>query len=357
MEPRASAEVVVIGAGFAGAATAWALTQRGICDIVILEREETWGVHASGRNAAMCRQLSGDRVVSDYTVSGAAFLASPPEGFCDTPLLNKTGSFLLCQDAAAVARLAKQAQQRQLDYELLAVDALEQRWPLLAELRSAGGVHFPSDGIIDIHTLLQSFIRGARLAGAQFCLSTEATGFRPTGEDVVVETTRGAIRASCVVDAAGAWAGVLGGLAGCEASFQPYRRHLFLTEALTGVVPDAPFVWLLGDDEFYARPEGAGLLLSACEEDAMTPRDVRADPAALEYLAAKVNGQVPALAEAGIARTWACLRTFAPDRRPLIGWDAAVPWLFFVAGLGGHGATGSSSIGEAAAAAIASHLR
>ena len=44
----------------------------------------------------------------------------------------------------------------------------------------------------------------------------------------------------------------------------------------------------------------------------------------------------PAVAELGIARSWACLRTFAPDRRPVVGRDDAVPWLFWVAGLGGH---------------------
>ena len=78
----------------------------------------------------------------------------------------------------------------------------------------------------------------------------------------------------------------------------------------------------------------------------------RAIPGAREALAEKLAPLAPRLAEIGIARGWACLRTFAPDRRPVIGWDADAPGLFWVAGLGGHGATGSAAVGARAAALV-----
>jgi glycine/D-amino acid oxidase-like deaminating enzyme len=59
------------------------------------------------------------------------------------------------------------------------------------------------------------------------------------------------------------------------------------------------------------------------------------------------------LAQFRITRSWACLRTFTPDRRPVIGWDRRIPWLYWVAGLGGHGATSCAAVGQMAAVDIA----
>jgi glycine/D-amino acid oxidase-like deaminating enzyme len=135
------------------------------------------------------------------------------------------------------------------------------------------------------------------------------------------------------------------------------RRHLFLTEGRPeGSDDDAPVVWYLGDDEFYFRNEGAGLLLCGCDETPMPPCDVRAEGEAAAELADKLNEIAPRLAELPIARSWAGLRTFTRDRRPYIGWDRQQPWLFWVAGLGGHGATGSYAVGHEAAKAIAERL-
>src|SRR5512135_2798194 len=94
-----SADVVVIGAGFAGASTAYHLVTRGVRDVLVLEREPIAGVHASGRNAALAFQVLSDAAEARLAVEGAHFIADPPDGFAATPLLRRCGSLLVAGDA------------------------------------------------------------------------------------------------------------------------------------------------------------------------------------------------------------------------------------------------------------------
>ena len=351
------ARVVIIGGGFAGAATAYALARAGVDGVLILEREDVCGYHASGRNAALGRQLAEDDEVTALTTRGAAFLRNPPAGFADTPLQAQNGSVLLVDEAADIDALCAHAGRWALPHEPIAPAQLAARWPVLADVPTAGGVLFPTDGVIDVHALLAGYLRGARAGGARIEVGCEVEGFRDRGAVCEVRTRRGTVTTSCVVMAAGAWVEDLGRRAGAHpVRYAPILRHLFVTEAVATLDRQAPFVWHVGRDEFYVRPEGAGYLLSGCDETEVAPCDAVPAPGALEGLAARIGARCPGLMDLGIARAWACLRTFAPDRRPVIGWDAERPWLFWVAGLGGHGATASAAVGERAAAGLRARL-
>lgn len=362
----ARARVVIIGGGLAGMATAHALVAAGVDDVLVLEREVTCGYHASGRNAALGRQLTEDDVVTAFTMRGAAFLRNPPAGFSDTRLWVETGSVLLVDDAGELARMCDRARRWELAHEVIDGRALAARWPVLDGVPMAGGVCFPTDGVIDVHALLQGFQRGARGRGAAVEVECEVLDIRgadarPGTGACRVRTTRGEIVCDCVIVAAGAWAEELGrGAGGRPARYAPIKRHLFVTEAVPGLPRAeerrAPFVWHVGAREFYVRPEGAGYLLSGCDETEVAPCNAVPTPGAREALAEKLAPLAPRLAELGIARGWACLRTFAPDRRPVIGWDADAPALFWVAGLGGHGATGSAAVGQHAATLVLERL-
>ncbi|ACY13075.1 NAD(P)/FAD-dependent oxidoreductase [Haliangium ochraceum] len=362
--------VLVIGGGFAGVATAYALARAGCGEVLVLEREDTCGYHASGRNAALGRQLTEDEQVTALTTRGAAFLREPPAGFSDTPLWNQTGSVLLGDSDAELAEMEARARRWELPHERLAPAELARRWPTLgaalAGVPTAGGVHVPSDGVIDVHALLQGFLRGARAGGVRVALGCEVVDMksdamtRSRGACVVTVERggeRAAVRCEIVVNAAGAWVEELGRRAGARPPhYAPIQRHLFITEPIAALERDAPLVWHVGREEFYLRPEQQGFLLSGCDETEVAPYDAVPAANAREALAEKLGPLAPGLAEHGIARVWACLRTFTSDRRPVIGWDSDVPWLFWVAGLGGHGATGSAAVGERAAAMLLERL-
>jgi D-arginine dehydrogenase len=351
------AGVVIVGGGFAGAATAYALGRAGIDDVLILERESTCGYHASGRNAALCRQITENQGFTELAVAGAEFLREPPAEFSEVPLVHVTGSVLTCDDAGHIDELLERAAAHDVPAEAIAVDALIDRWPRLRGVPASGGVFFPSDGVIDVHALLQGFLAGARRHGTRVVVDCEVTGIRDRGDEAEVVTPHGAVRTGCVVIAAGAWAGELGVSAGSrDTVYHPIRRHLYVTEPIADLDREAPFVWHIGADEFYVRPEGSGYLLSACDETEMAPCDARPDPGNVDYLAEKLAAVAPGLVSLGVARAWACLRTFSPSGSPVIGWDEQVSWLFWVAGLGGHGATASAAVGEAASVKIAARL-
>lgn len=129
------------------------------------------------------------------------------------------------------------------------------------------------------------------------------------------------------------------------------RRHLVQLAAHGEVaVPGAaPVVWRQ-DQEVYFRAEGDGVLASPCDETTWTaPKPGTAlptDPRALEQLATRLTGTAPGLARAGVQTSWACLRTFAPDRELALGPDPRVRGLHWIAGLGGKGMSVGPAAGE-----------
>jgi glycine/D-amino acid oxidase-like deaminating enzyme len=166
-----------------------------------------------------------------------------------------------------------------------------------------------------------------------------------------VTTARGAVRGDVVAIAAGAWSGRVGEAAGArDHAFTPVKRHLFfLAQGSSPAVGD-PFVWRVGAGECYVRNGADGLIASACDAVATAPGDVRVDPAVKERLGDLLAPTV--LADRAVTAQWACQRTYAPEGPPRIRFDRDVPWLFWIAGLGGHGATSCAAVGEEAAAMI-----
>jgi len=339
---------VVVGAGFAGAATAWALGRAGFGPGVILEQETSWGVHASGRNAAMARLFEPDPIIGSLTRRSMAQIHDfEREG---VPLIRPIGGLTIAgpPGAAVVAAQHDSLREHGIDVELLVPSQARARFPFLAAVEFETALWCRREGVVDIHALLGLYL--ARARGAGFALYT---GCR--AEELLVEhgrvqgvhTEAGDVRAEAVVDASGCWAGRLGRRS-AALPLQPFRRHLFISAPTDLVHPEAPLVWV-EDAAFYFRPDSGGLLLSPCDETPASPGPQSIDPMAAELLAEKIARHAPGLADVAIRRSWACLRTFAPDRRPLIGADPCLSGLFHVSGLGGVGMMCSAAIGELAA--------
>ena len=340
------ADAVVVGAGFAGLATARELAAAGL-DVVVLEAEAIPGFHASGRNAAIARRLIEAPSVAALADRGLTLLRALPS---EVPLFAQTGGLLLGK-APLLAHLARVAAALPTlaATPLTAAEAVA-RVPALAGADIDGGLFVPGDGVVDIHALLSALlapVRASTFFEVPVTAITRADGF-------VVTTPLGTVATPRLVDAAGFRANAIAALVGLPAvPFLPVRRHLFVTTKTDLVARDAPWVWD-GSTGWYFRPEGPGLLMCACDQTAWSddqPADPPVDPAAKDALAEKFDRAVPGLRDVRPSRGWAGLRILTPDDRFVIGADPRVPGFTWVAGLGGHGMTTACAVGELGALA------
>ncbi len=323
----------------------------GADGVLILEQEDFPGAHASGRNAGIARQATHDLPTSVLCALGTAFLRDPPRGFCETALMEVTGGYLF--EASGKPPISLERLQR----TALAAGAeayLVGRAAALPASAAFEGASFqsalfcPTDGVVDIHALLTSYLRGLRvLTGAK------VTGFEQDGKRIKsVLTASGKHQAGVVVIAAGPWASEVVSLAGGRRlKLRPRRRHLFHSGLITGLNQRAPYLWSL-DPEVYVRPESGGWLMCPCDETDCPPGVPQVDPNAALELARRLKAALPALSATPVARCWAALRTFSDDDGFVIGRDPVVANLFWVAALGGHGMTASPAVGQLAASLI-----
>lgn len=345
---------VIVGAGFAGAATAWALARAGLGPGIIVEQEPAFGAHASGRNAALVKLSESDPVIRTLVTRSLPAIRSIEE----TPgeLVKRTGGLALASTEPSAHEL--ESVQRALSgdgapAEMLSRSRACRDFPFLDLFDFETALSSADDGVADIHALLMRYLELAKDGGFRLRTNTRVAEVIVEGGRAVGVRTEGdaEIRCDGVIDASGAWAGRLG-RSRAPLALTPMRRHLFVSAALDFVRQDLPFAWL-EDAGLYFRPEGDGLLFSPCDETPMQPGVPPTDPAAAELLAEKLERVAPRLSDLAIRRSWACLRTFAADRRPIVGEDPEVPGLFHVSGLGGFGMMCSAAIGELAASLLA----
>jgi D-arginine dehydrogenase len=344
-EIPSSSDVAIVGAGFAGIATAWALGRRGV-HAVVLEREAAPGRFATGRSAGLGRQLAEDDATSALTVRGAALLRGEL-----APVWQPCGGILSFDDAGLADDYSARAARLGVAVERLDRAGVCARWPGLGGLAIAAALYVPSDGVIDVAGLLAALARGARVeCGAGVERIEPGSGPGEPRRRVRLTTPRGSLEARVVVDAAGAWAGGLTG----DPPLASFKRHVYVVEAAAAATAGAPYLWHLGAEEHYLRGDAAGVLVSPCDASATEPADQQPEAAGELLLRARLAGS--AWQDARIARRWACQRAFAPDRRMRLGRDPARPWLVWAAGLGGHGATAAAAVGEVVAEACAAAL-
>jgi D-arginine dehydrogenase len=333
-------QTLIVGGGIAGLSLAMQLAESGRDGIVLLDREAQPGFYASGHNAAIARSLTGRPEHTALTVEGVRLLG-------EASLLSPTGGLLLGAEAGALDALYQEARES-------GVEARRGPGPVLDCLVAKEHVSIPGDGVIDTDGLLRLCAGRAKQSGAVLRYGCAVDSIHPGHGGFVVHTTHGQIAARVLVNAAGAWAGPVGKMAGgLDLDLRPLRRHLVWSSQAWPA--EAPWAWWV-DRPLYLRSESGGLLLCPCDESEVPRPSPGLQPAVdrnvLESLSAALREGAPGLADLPVARIWSGLRTFSPDNGFVIGWDPVNPLLFWLAGLGGHGMTSGLALGAAAARAF-----
>jgi len=330
-------DVVVIGAGIAGAAAAWSLAEH--LRVVLVERESAPGVHATGRSASVLSETSGHPVVCVLARASRPFFERPPDAFCETPLLTARGLAWVGQgdDADVLDAFAESARPLTPTVRRLSPQATLELLPGFRPVAVAGGAVYEPDAMsIDTAAMLQGFVAGTRRRGSVVLTTSEAISAVNVGSSGWVTTIgERTLTSTHIVNAAGAWGDIVAERCGvAPIGLQPLRRTAAIVPA-----PDWVGGWPLVMDiagRYYVEPEAGGLLVSPADETASEPCDARPDEIdvaiALDQLAAAT--EVPVRS---VRRAWAGLRTFAPDRVPVLGEDPGAAGFWWLVGQGGAG--------------------
>ena len=332
-------DVVIVGAGFAGASTAFHLSRSFSGSILIVDKETVPGFHASGRNASLVLQSTLNPDLRQVLSKSCQAYVKHQEllGF------NQQGSILLGNK-----KLLKSLEDPNLiPSEYIDIDKVLSQIPLLRGHLFEAALWTPSDGIMDISALLQFYLSQAQSRGTKLWLNCSLLKISGTGP-YQLQTTQGTIETRHLINAAGAWASEIGRLAKASAvPLASFKRHLFVLGGIAPIELHWPFVWNQ-DKNFYFRPESGDLLFSLCDEEKSTHFETSISTNISQSLAELVWLELPTLREATQKKVWSCFRTKTPDGSFVIGWDSVAESFFWVAGLGGHGMGASWQIGKLA---------
>lgn len=319
-------DTAIVGAGMAGASLAAAIGSHA--RVLMLEAEDAPGYHATGRSAAFWSETYGGPDIQPLTTASGPFLQA---GGHLAPL----GSLHIGRAGDEGAMDAFLAEFADSDVILDRVDpaafipGLRSDWTL--------GVAEASCAYIDVAALHADSLATARRAGVD--IVTDAAFTAATRADGVwtIETKAGAFHARTLVNAAGAWADTVATRAGVRPlGLQAYRRTMAQLRTDPGAPAGLPHVADIAG-RFYFKPEPGGRLwLSPHDETPTDPCDAAPEEIDVAIAVDRFEGVVD-WHVAAVERSWAGLRTFAPDRLPIYGFDREMPGFFWCAGQGGFG--------------------
>jgi len=353
MPNDSSADFLVVGAGIAGASIAAWLSARG--RVVVLERESQPGYHSTGRSAALFMESYGTAQVRALTQASRSFLASPPDGFADAPILSPRGVLVVGAfgQEALLDEHWRVLHSIAADASRLDAGAAAAMVPVLRPDRVAGALFEPDALDIDVHALHHGYLRRVRQRGGKIVCDAEVRALaRRAGVWKVDAGRAGRWQAPVVVNATGAWCDRLARLAGvAPIGLVPKRRAAFVFAPPPGV-PVAAWPAFVGVDEsWYVKPDAGMLLGSPANADPVEPQDVQ--PEELDIALAIDRIEAATTLAVRPRRTWAGLRSFVADGDLVGGFDVDAPGFFWLAAQGGYGIQTSAAMGEACAALAA----
>jgi len=365
MNPEA-VDVAIVGAGVAGAATAWWLRRMDpSVSVALIERDPQFSQASSQRSASSIRQQFSIPVNVALSQFGLSFLKQAPDlltvdGQAPSLGLTLPGYLYLADHTQAPALAQQNAVQRGLgaDIHLLNPEDLTSRFPWLNTQDLALGSHgLGVEGWFDGPALHMAFVRAARALGARWTAQTvEGLVLQDDGaEHRRIQALRLAdgsiLRCGQVVNAAGAWSRALAAMAGLSLPVHARRRTVFVLSCPV-VLPDCPLV--IDPTGFWFRPDalipsgGQRFLLGTTPQ--LDADDLPLEPQLQEFsedLWAQLAHRVPAFEAVRIERAWAGyyeMNLF--DHNALIGPHAQCPNLLSITGFSGHGMQQAAGAGR-----------
>ena len=338
--------MAIVGAGIAGAGLAAELA--GDFDVVLIEQESRPGYHSTGRSAAIFIQNYGNAVIRALNRASWPLFSRPDPALFPSPLLSQRGLLNVAGEDGLDqhrALLAEAEGLRELSPRRGARDGAGCCGP--EWLNAASYENDAQD--IDVAALASGLAeegQGRRRAIVDRC-RTCSVPHHEAGR-WHIETKAAAIDAAIIVNAAGAWADRVAEACGvAPLGIQPMRRSMAVLPAPAGhdisrwpLVADAAEGW-------YAKPDAGQLFVSPADEDPVEPHDAFVDDMVLAEGLDRFE-QAMDFPVTRVEASWAGLRSFAPDRTPVAGFDRTAEGFFWLAGQGGYGIQTSPALSRLA---------
>jgi sarcosine oxidase subunit beta len=219
-----------------------------------------------------------------------------------------------------------------------------------------GGSFCPSDGFVDPVSAMTGFALKAQERGARILRNAEVAAIHTEGGRVTGLTLANGdtISTRVLINAAGAWAGSLAGLAGAELPVTPLRRMLVPTEPFEQIPEHCPMTIDMSNG-FHFRREGLGLLLAWCDPEEKSGFKTNFDPAFVEKVLTRAVDRVPVFEDLAVnpKRAWAGLYEVSPDHHAILGPAPEVEGLLYANGFSGHGVMHAPATGKVLADLVA----
>ncbi|HEY5819116.1 MAG TPA: FAD-binding oxidoreductase [Mesorhizobium sp.] len=326
-------DVAIVGAGIAGIGLAADIAAD--YRVLILEQESRPAYHSTGRSAAIFIRNYGNAVIRALSRASAPLFDKPDTALFPHPLISPRGLLYV----ANTEGLKHHGELMGMADGLHAIspDEAVAMVPILRRDKIAAAAYEKDAQDIDVNALQEGWLRKARAAGVQVLTDAAVTRAERSGGKWLIETPKGTVRADVLVNAAGAWADVVAKAAGLSPiGIQPMRRSIAVLPAPEGMDVTG---WPLIDDSaegWYCKPDAGKLYVSPSEEIPVDPHDAYVDDMVLAEGLDRFE-QATTYQVTRLESSWAGLRSFAPDRTPIAGFDKRADGFFWLAGQGGYG--------------------
>ncbi|MEO8358248.1 MAG: FAD-dependent oxidoreductase [Chloroflexota bacterium] len=339
MDIPTTADIVIIGGGVMGASTAYHLAQRGMKNIVLLEKEEFFGTGATGRCAGGVRYQFSTHINVRLSMESLPMIERFKDEIGQGVDYRQCGYLLIAtneQDATTFKRNVELQNSLGVQTQLLSGEEVRARLPLMRFEDAIAGTFNQKDGLVDPNSVVAGYISAAQKLGVKAINCTEVTGIRVSGDKVeAVETTQGVIQTRGLLNAAGPWSAPIGEMAGVKIPVIPIRRQMFTTNPLKEISDGFPFVIDFAQSLYFHR-EAEGLLIGMSNQNEKPGFDQNVDEE-FEFvnLEAAIE-RMPLLERASRASHWAGLYEVTPDAHPIFG-GSNVEGYSICTGFSGHG--------------------
>jgi D-arginine dehydrogenase len=347
-----TADIIVIGAGMAGASAAAHLADGR--RVILLEGEDQPGYHSTGRSAALFSETYGPPAVHILTRAGRRFYEDRAGGLAENPILTPRGVLVYAmpgQEDLLDSDSDSEAAPPEPAIRLNAAEACA-IVPVLRPDKIVAAIHQPGAMDIDVHGLHGAYLHLLRRRGGDLVTGAAVVRLGHSGGVWTATTTAGEFTAPIVVNAAGAWADRVAALAGLPpVGLVPKRRTALIVAAPPGMAVAGWPLTIDAAETGYFKPEAGKLLVSPADETPVAPSDVQPEELdiaiALDRLTRRTTIRVT-----HVERKWAGLRSFVADKVPVVGFDPLASGFFWLAGQGGYGIQAAEGLARCAAMLI-----